>query len=168
MGSHRWTWGLRIQVILIFGFGQSILVYQGHIQAHFGWSSPLRNGKVGHGLTQLDPRERGQLEQYIAETTEGLSRNDVCKLFGCSNEAYTYVALGLGHADLHVTIAYLPTCFPLEENRLRRRLNEILDQWRDVLPHQRAQAIIRLTTISLSCTSTCVMYEYEYEYEYEC
>ena len=50
MGSHGWACRLRIQVTLIFGFGQGIFVYQGHVQARFGLSSPSRTGKVGHGL----------------------------------------------------------------------------------------------------------------------
>ena len=103
------------------------------------------------GLAQLDPRERAQLEHYLAVSRQRLSREGVCELFGFNVNSYTYVAVGLGKAEgegmysrrLHVTIAYLPIVSTEAEYKLRQRLQQIINVWRDTPPPERAKAIIR-------------------------
>ena len=103
------------------------------------------------GRDNIDPRAREQLEHYLVASTRSLSSEDVRKLFGKKREAYTYVALGLGQAEgegvysrtLHVTIAYLPIVSTEAECKLRQRLHQIINVWRDTPPPERAKAIIR-------------------------
>ena len=48
---------------------------------------------------------------------------------------------------LHVTIAYLPIVSTEAECKLRQRLHQIINVWRDTPPPERAKAIIRSRAI---------------------